>query len=118
MCWQHSRFCIIGPDATVLRGLGWTVAAVPNVGVHSGIERAREVFPRVYFNQQRTERLLECLKRYRWNISQKTGEATQPLHDEYSHGADAFRYLALVADELSNDLWGGKLKYPSLGLIA
>jgi phage terminase large subunit len=46
---------------------------------------------------------VECLKRYRWNINSKTGEAAQPLHDEFSHGADAFRYLALVADDLSND---------------
>ncbi|NDH54062.1 MAG: PBSX family phage terminase large subunit [Betaproteobacteria bacterium] len=99
-------------DATILRGLGWTVQQVPNTGVNSGIDRAREMFPRVYFHQPRTERLVECLKRYRWNLNSKTGEAQHPLHDEFSHGADAFRYLALVADQLSNDDWGGALNYP------
>jgi phage terminase large subunit len=35
-------------------------------------------------------------------MGQKTGEAGAPLHDEFSHGADAFRYLALCADKLTN----------------
>ena len=103
-------------DAQILGGMGWTVQPVPNVAVNSGIDRAREVFPRVYFNKDRTTRLVECLKRYRWNISAKTGEAIRPLHDEFSHGADAFRYLALVSDQLSNDEWGAKLSYPKMSL--
>ena len=102
-------------DATVLQGLGWSVEKVPNTSVNSGIDRLRELFPRIYFDAERTTRLVECLKRYRWNISSKTGEAMHPLHDEYSHGADAARYLGLVADQLSNDEWGGKLSYPSMG---
>ncbi len=111
----HTRHQTGKDDATVMRGLGWDVQPTPNVAVNTGIDRAREMFPRVYFNKQRTERLIECLKRYRWNISNKTGEGTHPLHDEFSHGADAFRYLALVADSLSNDTWGGALAYPKLG---
>ena len=104
----HKRHQSGKDDRQVLEGLGWSVEAVPNVSIDTGIDRAREAFPRIYFNKQRTERLVECLKRYRWNINSKTGQATQPLHDEFSHGADAFRYLALVADSLSNDTWGGK----------
>lgn len=104
----HKRHQTGKDDATVMEGLGWAVEQVPNMSVVSGIDRAREMFPRIYFHSQRTKRLVECLKRYRWNISDKTGQATQPLHDEYSHGADAFRYLCLVADNLSND--GGIVK--------
>jgi phage terminase large subunit len=114
----HKRHQTGKDDASIMRGFGWEVMQVPNTHVNTGIDRAREVFPRVYFNKTRTERLVECLKRYRWNISQKTGEAQHPLHDEFSHGADAFRYLALVADELTNDEWGGKLTYPSMGATA
>lgn len=110
----HTRHQTGKDDATVLRGLGWNVQAVPNSAVNTGIDRAREVFPRVYFHQERAARLIECLKRYRWNISQKTGEGAHPLHDQYSHGADAFRYLALVADDLRNEEWGGEIKYPKL----
>ena len=110
----HKRHQTGKDDASIMRGLGWDVQEVPNTHVNTGIDRAREVFPRVYFNKARTERLVECLKRYRWNISQKTGEAVSPLHDQYSHGADCFRYLALIADSLSNDTWGGALNYPRL----
>jgi len=102
-------------DATILQGLGWSVEKVPSTSINSGIDRLRELFPRIYFDKERTARLVECLKRYRWNISAKTGEAVRPLHDEYSHGADVARYLGLVADQLSNDEWGGALNYPSMG---
>jgi phage terminase large subunit len=113
----HKRHQTGKDDATVLQGLGWDVQKVPNVAVNSGIDRAREVFPRVYFHKERAARLVECLKRYRWNISAKTGQGVTPLHDEFSHGADAFRYLALVADELSNDTWGAALTYQSIGIV-
>ena len=43
---------------------------------------------------------MECLKRYRRNINQATNEPGTPRHDEFSHGADAFRYFAIVADQL------------------
>lgn len=111
----HVRHQTGKDDATILRGLGWDVQPIPNIAINTGIDRAREVFPRVYFNKGRTERLVECLKRYRWNISQKTGEGVTPLHDQYSHGADCFRYMALVADDLRNEDWDGTLKYGSLG---
>ena len=99
----HKRHQTGKDDRQVLEGLGWAVERVPNTEVNTGIDRLREIFPRIYFNKLRTERLVECLKRYRWNINNKTGQATQPLHDEFSHGADAARYLALVADNLTND---------------
>jgi phage terminase large subunit len=90
-------------DAAVLRGLGWDVQRVPQTDVEAGIKRAREMFPRVFFNKDRAERLIECLKRYRRHVSQATGEPGKPVHDEFSHGADAFRYLAMCADDLTND---------------
>ena len=71
----------------------------------------------MYFDKSRTGRLVECLKRYRRQINQQTNEPGGPLHDEYSHGADAFRYLALCADEMRNEDWGGKLSYPKMGVV-
>lgn len=101
-------------DEQVMIGLGWTVRKTPQWDVESGIKRAREIFSRVYFNRDRAARLIECLKRYRRNISATTNEPGAPLHDEFSHGADAFRYLALNADDMSNEEWGGSIKYPRL----
>jgi phage terminase large subunit len=90
-------------DAQVLSGLGWSVMRTPQTDVESGIKRAREIFSRIYFNKERAERLIECLKRYRRHVSSTTNEPGKPVHDEFSHGADAFRYLALCADEMSNE---------------
>ena len=32
-----------------------------------------------------------------------TEEPANPMHDEYSHGADAFRYLAMIVDRIRNE---------------
>jgi phage terminase large subunit len=96
----------------MMKALGWTVARTPSMDIEGGIKAAREVFERVWFDKEKTARLVECLKRYRRNIGQKTGEAGSPLHDEFSHGADSFRYMALCADQLKNT--DGKPKRKSL----
>jgi phage terminase large subunit len=55
------------------------------------------------------------LKRYRRQINQTTNEPGAPLHDDASHDADAFRYMAVIADKMSNDEYGQVIKYPRLG---
>lgn len=87
----------------ILQDLGRNVEIVRQHDVEIGIKAARQVFPRCYFDQDKTQRLLECLKRYRRRINQQTQQPEGPLHDEYSHGADAFRGLAMIADQLRND---------------
>lgn len=81
-----------------LSAMGRKVRVLPATGVEEGIKAARMVFPRLYFDQDKTARLLECLKRYRRSIPQNTGEPSAPLHDEYSHGADMFRYAAQAVE--------------------
>lgn len=93
-----------------LRNLGRNVAdPLPAIDLEEGIKQARMVFPKCYFDRHKTARLLECLKRYRRSINQRTHEPTGPLHDEYSHGADAFRYLGMAAPLMSNSLPGESL---------
>lgn len=84
--------------------MGWDTAIVPDVGLEPGIKIARSALARTYFAEAKTTRLRECLKRYRRGIPSTTGEPGSPLHDEFSHGADMYRYLAIVADQLTNDL--------------
>lgn len=92
-------------DNEVLEALGRVPQMTPNVEVEQGIRTARLVFPRIWFNDTPgVHRLIECLKRYRRNVSKTTGEPGTPRHDEFSHGADAFRYLGLVADQLTNNV--------------
>jgi phage terminase large subunit len=89
--------------AEILASFGRKTKQTPNVGVEAGIKMARMVFARTYFDKAKTGRLVECLKRYRRSISAVTNEPGAPVHDEYSHGADAWRYLGVVADQLKND---------------
>ena len=86
----------------ILEALGCSVEQTPNMGIEEGIKAARMTFGRVYFDKNKAKRLLECLKRYRRHINKQTNEAGSALHDEFSHGADAFRYAAIVADALGN----------------
>lgn len=98
----------------VLMGLGFDVQIVPNLSVEQGIHAARLLFPRCYFDRERTQPLTNGLKRYRRQMNQATGTFGAPLHDEASNPADAFRYLGVIADKLTNETWGGSLNYPRL----
>ncbi len=70
----------------LLKDMGRTVHVLPQTSIEEGIKAARLLFPKCYFDQDKTLRLVECLKRYRRDINQKTNEPGAPLHDEYSHG--------------------------------
>lgn len=101
----------------IMRRHDWDVRIVPRLDVESGIKLARINFHRCYFDKS-TERLVECLKHYRRSISASTNEPGAPLHDEYSHGADAFRYLCVSADKLSNETWQNReIQYSNLGIV-
>jgi phage terminase large subunit len=98
----------------ILRDLGWSIPQreeLTEMNVENGIKAARMVFNRVYFDKEKTKRLIECLKRYRRTVSTKTGEAGTPLHDEFSHGADAFRYMALAVELMHNQIKQQPINY-------
>lgn len=87
----------------MLRSLGRRSVMVQSAtSVEEGIKAARMLFPKCYFDKDNTARLLECLKRYRRDVHTKTGEPMKPLHDEFSHGADMFRYLAQAAPNMQS----------------
>jgi phage terminase large subunit len=73
--------------------MGRRPIVLAQTSVEEGIKACRMLFPRCYFDSDKTTRLVECLKRYRRAIHAQTGEPMGPLHDEYSHGADCFRYI-------------------------
>jgi phage terminase large subunit len=98
----------------ILKALGRPVVPkgqMPNIDVEEGIKQARLVFPRVYFDKENARGLVDHLKRYKRSIPSTTGEPGSPVHDGASHGADAFRYLSLVADKLRNENDSPKLAY-------
>lgn len=88
---------------TILQGFGRKVKITPQIGIESGIKAARMLFSQLYIDKTKAARLVECLKRYRRSINKATNEPGAPMHDEYSHGADAYRYLGVTAELLTNE---------------
>jgi phage terminase large subunit len=84
----------------LLKAMGRRVVVLGAESVEEGIKAARMMFPRVYIEQDKCARLLECLKRYRRQIPRNTGEPAAPLHDEFSHGADMFRYAGMCVERM------------------
>jgi phage terminase large subunit len=77
--------------------LGIQFQITPNIGVEDGIHAARMLFPRCYFHETKCAPGLEALQHYRRDYNQRLNEfKATPVHDWASHGADAFRYLAVA----------------------
>ena len=90
----------------ILTAMGWNVARkeeVANVDVEEGIRQTRLVFPRIYADKTNCSQLVEAWKRYRRHINKQTLTAGAPVHDQYSHGADNTRYIAINIDRMTND---------------
>lgn len=100
----------------LLEAMNWEVEITPSQPVESGIRLARMALKQAYMDKSRAARLVECLKRYRRGVPVSTGEPGRPVHDEYSHGADVWRYTAINAENLTNEEWGfGKsFSYPNM----
>jgi phage terminase large subunit len=90
--------------AEFLSGMGRKTVVLEQARVEEGIRAARLLFPRCYFDKDKTARLLECLKRYRRHLHERTGEPMAPEHDGASHGADAWRYLAQAVQVMPSSL--------------
>jgi phage terminase large subunit len=80
----------------VLRSLGRKPRLVPNHTLIDGINAARITLASAHFDAARCQRGIECLRSYcaEWDEQLRTFRKT-PKHDWSSHGADAFRYLAM-----------------------
>ena len=74
--------------------------------VHDGIEAARVLLPRCYFDREGCQAGLEALRAYRSEYDERRqAMKLQPFHDWSSHGADAFRYLAIGHDNVGTGQW-------------
>jgi len=64
-----------------------------------GINKTRELIPRMLFHAKKCARLIDALDAYRWKVSPIDGRFTDdPVHDWSSHGCDALRQLAEAMD--------------------
>lgn len=101
ICWlphDGSRKSIsaeLSPQDILWRN-GFEVSIVPRTTSKSlSIERARQVLPQCWFDDKRCAQGIIHLDSYRKEWDDKLGTwKRNPLHDEHSHGADAFMTFA------------------------
>lgn len=66
-----------------------------------GINQARLIFNRVWFDELRCARLIDMLGRYTAKWDPLKGDfGDKPVHDIASHAADAFRYMAVSLNDV------------------
>jgi len=70
---------------------------VPQIGVQDGIQAARKMFPRCYFDEGNCADGLNALRQYQREYDEdKRMFKDRPRHDWTSHAADAFRMAAVM----------------------
>lgn len=103
----------IGPHDIMVRELGsgrsrFEVAAdlgirfevAPRHELEDGVHAVRMLFPRFWFDKERTRAGVQALAHYRKAYNAALDEfKASPVHDWASHGADALRYLATTLQE-------------------
>ena len=83
--------------------LGIKFKVIPKMKVADGINAARMLIPRCYFDRDNCAEGLDYLRQYRqeWDEKKKVFR-DRPRHDYTSHAADAFRYLAVGLENRTN----------------
>lgn len=91
--WKHQS------TSSYVEELGFEVYECPKKLIKEGIGAVRTIFSQCIFDEVACREGLECLENYHKKINHKDGTFMEtPEHDKFSHGADAFRYLAMSYD--------------------
>ncbi len=99
----------------IASNLGWYIQPVPKLKVDEGINALRMVLKRVWFDKDKCDYLVNCLKQYRWKTNQLGEITSTPHHGNESNACDAMRYMAIGLNESSS--WSSQLKYGPSGLV-
>lgn len=84
----------------IMLAAGRKVQIVPNLALFDGINAARTVFNRCWFDETKCADGLQSLRHYRYDVDPDSRQLSgKPLHDFHSHAADAFRYFAVAIEE-------------------
>lgn len=82
---------------------GITPRLVPELSLQDGIEAARIILPKCWFDEKVVYDGLEHLRAYKREWDERTQTyRNKPKHDQHSHAADAFRYFALSCKPTGN----------------
>lgn len=87
----------------VARNHGILLTVVPDIGVNEGIDAVRNIFNRCWFDEVKCSKGITALESYKKEWNDRHGcWSSLPLHNFASHGADAFRMLAVGIARLTN----------------
>jgi len=91
------------PELKVARNHGVLFTITPDIGVIEGVDAARNILLRCWFDEEKCSKGVSALENYRkvWN-EQLGCWSSNPLHNFASHGADAFRMLSVGIGLLSS----------------
>jgi phage terminase large subunit len=107
-------------------GIHFTIA--PDLSIEDGIEAVRSALSKIWIDEQSCKPLIKAIENYRQEYdARKKIYKSHPLHDQFSHFADALRYMCislpktrdgLSADELdkryAQAVYGPQSKLPSV----
>lgn len=88
---------------------------VPRISTEmAGIEASRAYLPQCYFDEERCQRLIQCLDNYRKDWDDKLGVwKDRARHDEFSHGYKAFETSAVAPKPVSS----APINYRTRGVV-
>ena len=84
----------------IVRAAGYKTKIIPKTPIVDSINAAHTLFRNCWFDRENCYDGLQCLRHYRYEVDPDTKAFSKtPVHDQYSHGADAFRMLGLMVNE-------------------
>jgi len=103
---RHNAGGVIMTIQNIMENLGMrNIELVPRTFMlRQAIEQVRVVLPKCVFDWSGCELGLQCLTNYRFKVGDDGQISAKPVHDEYSHGSDAFRQFAQAFDLIEDAL--------------
>lgn len=99
-----------------LASMGLRARIAPKTKIEDGINAARLLLPRCWFDSKKCKQGIESLKQYQQEFNDKSKAFTgRPLHNWASHAADSFRYLSVSLKEAKPN--NKPINYPNYGVI-
>lgn len=87
----------------VARNHGTHFTVVSDIGINEGIDAVRNILNRCWFDEAKCSRGITALESYKKEWNDRHGcWSSLPLHNFASHGADAFRVLAVGLGKLES----------------
>jgi len=71
------------------------ITVLPRTGIEDGIQDVRSKFPYLWIDKTKNEPLLQAIMNYERKHNPKTDLYEDPIHNKYSHMADALRYVCV-----------------------